>query len=97
MSLPSSIAFCFDSKGSFTARTNPFELYVNVYPAIPVVGWYAFENPPSITINFPFALTGLSPSLTFTGICPFIICPSYISAPNFSKILLHIFSSSTLE
>lgn len=35
--------------------------------------WYARQKPPSITMSFPPAFTGFSPSTARTGICPLMI------------------------
>ena len=87
------IAFSLEVKGSWATNVSPYELYLKVYPAIPVVLWYALDKPPSIINNFPLALIGLSPALNLTGICPQIIWPLVESIPNSSKTLIDIFSS----
>ena len=43
------------------------EFIKNVYPAIPVVFWYALDIPPSIMYSLPSPFIGLSPSLILTG------------------------------
>lgn len=56
---------------------------------MPVVLWYAFANPPSITMSLPFARMGDSPFPTRTGTCPFIMCLCGPVTPNASSIMSH--------
>ena len=48
----------------------------------------------SITKSFPFAFIGLSPSFSFTGTWPFIMCEFFVYNPNSFKILSHMSSFS---
>src|SRR5665647_3619832 len=59
-----SIPFSFAGEyGKCSVNAIYLELEIKVYPAIPVVFWYALDIPPSIIYKSPSPLIGLSPYL----------------------------------
>ena len=56
----------------------------------------ALQKPPSMTMSFPPAFTGDSPSLILTGTWPLMIWEPDLGSPNSSRIRSHV-SSFTLS